>query len=125
MCIRDSDERAAEAIAACLDEGAEPVLVTYVMTYAGLRPAYDITLAVDWTKIYHSLQSRMTANAWFVAADVQALSLIHISGSSSETAHEGAPSVPAAPVVVPPVQVPPRASTFDDGDDLDVPDFLK
>ena len=47
------------------------------------------------------------------------------SGSSSETAHEGAPSVPAAPVVVPPVQVPPRASTFDDGDDLDVPDFLK
>ena len=47
------------------------------------------------------------------------------SGSSSETAHEGAPSVPAARVVVPPVQVPPRASTFDDGDDLDVPDFLK
>jgi hypothetical protein len=66
------DERAAEAIAACLDEGAEPVLVTYVMSYAGLRPAYDITLAVDWTKIYHFLQSRMTANAWFVAADVQA-----------------------------------------------------
>jgi cell division protein FtsZ len=46
-------------------------------------------------------------------------------GGTSETAHEGAPSVPAAPVVVPPVQVPPRASTFDDGDDLDVPDFLK
>ncbi|MFZ1287322.1 MAG: cell division protein FtsZ [Candidatus Phosphoribacter sp.] len=32
----------------------------------------------------------------------------------------------AAPVVVPPpVQVPPRAVSFDDGEELDVPDFLK
>ncbi len=66
------DERAAAAVVACLDRATEPVLVTYLMTYAGLRPAFDVSVSVDWSRVYHSLQSRMTANAWFAAADVQA-----------------------------------------------------
>jgi hypothetical protein len=55
------DERAGAAVLACLDEATEPVLVTYVLTYAGLRPAFDVSVAVDWSRVYHFLQRRMTA----------------------------------------------------------------
>ncbi|HEX2704839.1 MAG TPA: hypothetical protein VHM65_03710 [Candidatus Lustribacter sp.] len=84
-------ESAAEAIEACLDEGAQPVLVTYTMTYAALRPAFTVDLDVDWTKIYHSLQSKLTTNAWFVAADVEAnvKSAFEESGIRIDTVVEG------------------------------------
>ena len=49
-----------------------------------------------------------------------------LAASSGDSASAPSPgAAPAAPVVVPPVQVPPRSVSFDDGDDLDVPDFLK
>jgi cell division protein FtsZ len=41
------------------------------------------------------------------------------------SASEPAPAPRPAPVQQPPVQQPPRQVTFDESDDLDVPDFLK
>jgi cell division protein FtsZ len=75
--------------------------------------------------------------------DARALGSVQSGGASRPAAPTQAPAVPtapaapvapagasngapAAPVVTPaPVQVPPRAVTFDDGEELDVPDFLK
>lgn len=64
------DEAAAEMIGDCLDLPELPVLVTYVMTYAALRPAFTIDIHADWSRVYSSLRSKLTTNAWFVATDV-------------------------------------------------------
>lgn len=85
------DENAAQAIEAGLDQGAQPVLVTYVLTYAALRPAFTVTIDADWHRIYTSLQSKLTANAWFVAADVDIAvrSALEESGVRVDTVVEG------------------------------------
>lgn len=64
------DEAAAEMIGDCLDLPELPVLVTYVMTYAALRPAFTVDIHADWSRVYSSLRSKLTTNAWFVATDV-------------------------------------------------------
>lgn len=64
------DEQAAEAVAASLEQASEPVLVTYAMTYAALRPAFTVDVEADWSRVYSELTNRLTTNAWFVAADV-------------------------------------------------------
>lgn len=64
------NENAAELIGACLDKPELPVLVTYVMTFAALRPSFTIDIHADWHKVYKTLQQKFTANAWVAAADV-------------------------------------------------------
>ena len=64
------NEPAAELIGACLDKPELPVLVTYAMTFAALRPSFTIDIHADWHKVYKTLQQKFTANAWVAAADV-------------------------------------------------------
>jgi len=64
------NEPAAELIAACLDKPELPVLVTYAMSFAALRPSFEIEINADWHKVYKTLQQKFTANAWVAAADV-------------------------------------------------------
>jgi hypothetical protein len=64
------NENAAELIGACIDKPELPVLVTYVMTFAALRPSFTIDIHADWHKVYKTLQQKFTANAWVAAADV-------------------------------------------------------
>ncbi|WP_456846235.1 hypothetical protein [Cellulomonas sp. P5_C6] len=65
------NEAAAEMIGACLDLPEQPVIVTYAMTFAALRPAFTIDIHADWAKVYSSLKTKLTTNAWYVAADVE------------------------------------------------------
>ena len=64
------NEAAAEMIAACLDKPELPVLVTYVMSFAALRPSFTIDIHADWHKVYSSLQQKVGFNAWVAASDV-------------------------------------------------------
>ena len=64
------NENAAVAIQQCLDQPELPVVVGYVMAYSAVRPSFTIDLDVDWAKVYSTLKNKLTANAWFVAADV-------------------------------------------------------
>jgi hypothetical protein len=64
------NEAAAEMIAACIDEPELPVLVTYVMSFAALRPSFTVDISADWHKVYSTLQQKVGFNAWVAAADV-------------------------------------------------------
>jgi hypothetical protein len=61
---------AAEMLAKSLDQPELPVMVTYVMTFAALRPSFSLDIKADWTKVYSSLRNQFSANAWIAAADV-------------------------------------------------------
>ncbi|MET0789213.1 MAG: hypothetical protein ABWY33_08225 [Cellulomonas sp.] len=85
------NEAAAEMIGACLDLPEQPVIVTYAMTFAALRPAFTIDIHADWAKIYSSLKTKLTTNAWYVAADVETAitSAFEESGLRIDTVVEG------------------------------------
>lgn len=85
------NEAAAEMIADCVDLPELPVIVTYTLTYAALRPAFTIDIHADWSKIYSSLNTRLTTNAWYVAADVESAisSALEASGVRVDTVVEG------------------------------------
>lgn len=64
------NEAAAEMVAACMDKPELPVLVTYVMSFAALRPSFTVDIKADWHKVYSNLQQKFGFNAWVAAADV-------------------------------------------------------
>lgn len=64
-------EQSAAAVLGSLDDAAVPVLVTYSLNYAALRPAFTVEVHADWGKLYADLSQRLTTNAWFVAADAE------------------------------------------------------
>ncbi|HEY3258724.1 MAG TPA: hypothetical protein VGJ95_00405, partial [Pseudonocardiaceae bacterium] len=64
------NEPAAELIGACLDQPELPVLVTYALTFAALRPSFEIDIQADWHRVYRTLQQKFGLNAWVAAADV-------------------------------------------------------
>lgn len=67
------DAQGAQLIEASLDAPDLPLIVIYRMTFAGLRPSFQIKIEADWSKVYRSLQQRAQANVYYVAANVDAM----------------------------------------------------
>ena len=67
------DATAAELIERCLDAPDLPVIVIYRMGLAGLRPSFQINIQADWRKVYQTLQNKVSANLYYVAADVDVM----------------------------------------------------
>jgi hypothetical protein len=65
------DEQAAELVDKALDAPDLPMIATYRLSFAGLRPSFNIVVEADWTRVYRSLQQQLKANLYYVAADVQ------------------------------------------------------
>lgn len=65
------DEAAAELVEKALDAPELPIIATYRLSFAGLRPSFAIKVEADWTHVYRSLQQKLKANLYYVAADVQ------------------------------------------------------
>lgn len=65
------DPLAARLVERCLDEPDLPVLVTYSMSFAGLRRAFATSVRADWTRVYHHLSQRLKANVYVLAADAE------------------------------------------------------
>lgn len=66
------DESAAELVEKALDAPELPIIATYRLSFAGLRPSFAIKVQADWTRVYRSLQQKLNANLYYVTADVQA-----------------------------------------------------
>ena len=67
------DETAAELVERALEAPDLPLIAIYRLTFAALRPSYEINVQADWSKVYHSLQDKAKANLWIVAADAERL----------------------------------------------------
>lgn len=65
------DASAAELVEKLLDAPDLPLVLVYRMQLSGLRPSYQVVIEADWHKVYSNLQSRLKANAYYVAADVE------------------------------------------------------
>jgi hypothetical protein len=65
------DEQAAELVEKALDAPDLPIIATYRLSFAGLRPSFAVQVQADWTRVYHSLQQKLKANLYYVSADVQ------------------------------------------------------
>ncbi len=67
------DALGAQLVEGALDAADLPLIAIYRMTFAGLRPSFQINIQADWSKVYHSLQQKAKANVYYVAADVDAM----------------------------------------------------
>ncbi|MBZ9749900.1 hypothetical protein K7W42_03375 [Deinococcus sp. HMF7604] len=65
------DELAAELVEKALDAPDLPVIATYRLTFAGLRPSFSVKVQADWTRVYRHLEQKLKANLYYVTADVQ------------------------------------------------------
>ena len=65
------DESAAELVENALDAPELPIVVTYRLSFAGVRPSFSIKVQADWTRVYRSLQQKLNASLYYVTADVQ------------------------------------------------------
>lgn len=63
----------AELIEQCLEMPDAPLIAIYRMTFAGLRPSFSINIEADWSKVYHSLQSKAQMNFYYVASNVDVM----------------------------------------------------
>ncbi|CAA9411446.1 hypothetical protein AVDCRST_MAG94-6452 [uncultured Leptolyngbya sp.] len=67
------DPNTAELVEKCIELPDMPILVIYRLTFAGLRPSFQVNVQADWRKVYKSLQNRANVNVYFVAADADVL----------------------------------------------------
>lgn len=65
------DAAAAELVEKSLDAPDLPVIATYRVTFAGLRPSFSVKVTADWTQVYRRLQQKAKVNAYYVAADAE------------------------------------------------------
>lgn len=63
-------KRGAAALSAALD-GMTPIGVVYSLTFAGLQPAFNVDVNVDWQKVYDHFSEREELDALFLESDIQ------------------------------------------------------
>ena len=67
------DATSAELLERALDLPELPVIAIYRMSFAGLRPSFQIDIQADWHKVYQSLQNKAKVNVYYVSADVDVM----------------------------------------------------
>lgn len=63
--------KAAAFLEQAMGHSSMPVLVNYSMTLEGLRPAFQVEIEADWSKVYKELQQKFKANVYYVRADLE------------------------------------------------------
>jgi len=53
-----------------LDATIMPVAVIYSLDYLGLRPAYQVTLSIDWDRVQKHLDETFGAKLWIFSSDI-------------------------------------------------------
>ncbi|WIN00400.1 hypothetical protein ACTOB_004104 [Actinoplanes oblitus] len=53
-----------------LDAAVLPVAVLYAVEFNGLRPAYRVTLSIDWDRVQKHLDESFGAKAWIFSTDI-------------------------------------------------------
>lgn len=64
------DEAGFAAVNGCLDGAILPVAVSYHLDFLGLRPAYAVTVDVDWDRVQKHLDETFSAKVLFVSAEI-------------------------------------------------------
>ncbi|MFI5735479.1 hypothetical protein ACIA49_35545 [Kribbella sp. NPDC051587] len=64
------DEPGYALVRATLDAAILPIAVVYSLDYLALRPAYQVTLTIDWDRVQKHLDESFGTKAWIFSADI-------------------------------------------------------
>ncbi|PRY17414.1 hypothetical protein [Kineococcus rhizosphaerae] len=64
------DETGYALVEGTLDAAILPVAVVYSLDHLALRPAYRVTLSIDWDRVQKHLDETFGAKAWIFSADI-------------------------------------------------------
>jgi hypothetical protein len=64
------DKQGYEIVRGTLDAAILPVAVVYSLDYLALRPAYQVTLSIDWDRVQKHLDESFGTKAWIFSADI-------------------------------------------------------
>jgi len=48
-----------------------PIGIVYALDYIGLRPAYNVSVSVDWDRVQKHLDEKFSANTFFFSSDIE------------------------------------------------------
>ena len=64
------DEDGYALVRGTLDAAILPIAVVYSLDYLALRPAYQVTLSIDWDRVQKHLDETFGTKAWIFSADI-------------------------------------------------------
>ncbi len=64
------DEAGYALVRGTLDAAIMPVAVIYSLDYLALRPAYQVTLSIDWDRVQKHLDETFGAKLWIFSSDI-------------------------------------------------------
>lgn len=64
------DEAGYAIVRGTLDAAILPVAVVYALDYLALRPAYQVTLSIDWDRVQKHLDESFGTKMWIFSADI-------------------------------------------------------
>ncbi|WP_129337060.1 hypothetical protein [Cellulomonas endophytica] len=64
------DEDAYAIVQGTLDAAILPIAVVYSLDYLALRPAYQVTLSIDWDRVQKHLDETFGTKAWIFSSDI-------------------------------------------------------
>ncbi len=64
------DEAGYSIVQATLDAAILPIAVVYSLDYLALRPAYAVTLSIDWDRVQKHLDETFGAKAWIFSSEI-------------------------------------------------------